>query len=368
MQSPWIAPKYEVLTMNSEPHKSPTIALVGCGAMADSFHLPGLVNLLPRESIILVDRDADRASAAGRKHQIPRTTSDFAGALAEADGVILAVPHHLHGPMALQALERGVHVLLEKPMADSYEEAALLVALAKRMQRQLLVNNTRRLFPSYAHIKQIIESGTLGVPLSIDWAEGDHFNWPTASGFYFQSAGKQPRGVLLDLGAHAMDTLCWWLGQPPQVVSFESDSFGGPEATAKVVLQSHQCEITVRLSWLSKQRNSIRIRFERGTIEAGVWDWNALSVTPDYGPPQQLTVGSVPAYGNFAQPLLRSFIEQIGASAPTALISGADVLPSLSLLDLCYQSVRRFKLPWYSPRATHTSHRPHSIEATHEAN
>src|SRR5882724_4468182 len=102
--------------MNPKARDPRAIALVGCGAIADSFYLPCLTKLLPADSIILVDSDAARASAAAEKFRLRRTTQDYAEALHEASGVILAVPHRLHYRMAMQALDRGLHVLVEKPL------------------------------------------------------------------------------------------------------------------------------------------------------------------------------------------------------------------------------------------------------------
>jgi predicted dehydrogenase len=333
--------------MSNPIWRTRTLALVGCGAIADSFYLPFLKKHRPADSIILVDSDVARAQAAASKFGLHRTTQDYASALHEVSGVILAVPHRLHYSLALQALDLGVHVLLEKPLTPIAEEAEGLIVVAKRNARHLMVNNTRRLFPSYAEIRRLVESNEMGAPLSIDWAEGDQFKWPTASGFYFQTS-NQPRGVLLDLGAHAMDALCWWLGCTPEIVHCESDSYGGPEATAHVTLRADKCEIALRLSWLTKQRNTIRIRFEHGSVEAGVWDWNALTLSPHDKNKEHRTLGNVTSYGDFAAPLLTNFLKIIdGDDGVEPLVSGADVLPSLNALDTCYQSMRRFPLPWY---------------------
>jgi predicted dehydrogenase len=334
-------------------NKKSRIALVGCGAIADSFYLPCLVKLRSAETLVLVDNDEARRQSAAAKYRLNLTMADYTAALKDVSAVILAVPHHLHYSMARQALENGVHVLVEKPLTPESAQATELVRLAEKHNCRLVVNNTRRLFPSYTRIRQLIASSELGAVISIDWCEGDLFHWPTASGFYFQ-AGSQPRGVLLDLGAHAIDAICWWLGSMPQVIQSQSDSFGGPEATAHVVLRAGACDISLRLSWLSKQRNSIRIRFERGYIEAGVWVWNTLTIAPRDGAKHQLRLGSFHSYGDFAAPLLTHFLDAIdNTQSPGALINGADVLPSLKVLDDCYLKMSRFELPWYPQALMH---------------
>ena len=85
----------------------------------------------------------------------------------------------------------------------------------------------------------------------IEHAEGVRFSWPSVSGWHFART-KGARGVLLDQGAHALDTICWWLGEDPSWSRACTDSFGGPEGVASLVLQNghvhrqHETELAVK--------------------------------------------------------------------------------------------------------------------------
>src|SRR5262249_3348522 len=127
------------------------------------------------------------------------------------------------------------HVFCEKPLTPTAEEATALVEAAERAGVILMTNNWRRHCPAFREIKRLIGAGDLGRPVGASWIEGLKFAWPTKSGFYFTQApsnGLPPPGVLLDIGSHVLDLLCWWLGSQPQVKECWTDSFGGPEARA----------------------------------------------------------------------------------------------------------------------------------------
>ena len=99
-----------------------------------------------------------------------------------------------------------------------------------------MVNNYRRLFPSYQRVRELIQSGQLGKLRRINNLDGTQFAWNSASSFYLRD--PQTRGVLLDRGAHTIDVLCWWLGDTPRVVAAHGDVFNGVEGLMDVHLAS----------------------------------------------------------------------------------------------------------------------------------
>src|SRR6185436_11960506 len=145
------------------------------------------------------------------------------------------------------------------------------------------VNNTRRLYPSTQLVREMIERGTFGAVTSIEFEEGAPFEWPAVGDGYFGTkAGGH--GVLADVGAHVIDLVCWWLGGRPELVRYEDDSFGGTEAQCEVQLAQGSARAVVRLSWLSKLRNTYRVHLTSGhTIEHGIYDWHHPSVISPRG-------------------------------------------------------------------------------------
>jgi predicted dehydrogenase len=322
------------------------IAVIGCGAIARSFHLPALArDPAIRDQLILVDPDLPRARALADDFEVTEVASSHEEVLDRIAGAIILTPHHLHQPVALACISYGVPVLVEKPIADSAAAVRAVGLAAEQAGVPVAVNNTRRLIPSCGAIRDMIEAGAIGAVRSLDFHEGDPFDWPSASGSMFgrQGSGK---GVLLDLGAHVLDLACWWTGGRPSVIRYLDDSSGGSEAVAQVDMEHAGCAVSVRLSWLSKLRNTYLVRGEEGTIEAGIYDWNTLTITTPDGARRSIKTGSeVRSYAALAEPLMANFLRTIaGEEAP--LVSTGDVLPSIELIEECYGRRTRFTMPW----------------------
>ncbi len=326
---------------------APAVVMIGCGAIAESFHLPALTSVPGvRERLVLADPDAERARALADRFGVDRVVSDFRSTLEEVDAAVIAAPHRFHHPIGMQCLESGVHVLSEKPLAEDPSQAEELVSAAAAGGLCLAVNNTRRLIPACGRIQELIREDAIGPLEHIDFAEGDRFDWPSATGAMFGPAAGG-RGVFLDVGAHVVDLVCWWLGAKPEVLSFRDDSWGGTEAVAHGSLSSGSCQVDIRLSWIAKQRNSVRIRGQRGRIDWGIYDWRTLSVTSSAGRSKTLKVDSqVRVYEDLSRLLVRDFLEVVSRGGDP-LVPGREALPSIEVIDECYRKRRRFEMPWF---------------------
>ncbi len=324
---------------------APRIALIGCGAIAEKFYLPALVRRREiRDRLVLVDASAERAAAIARRFGIARFETDYQAVCGAVDGAIVATPHAAHYAIARELLAAGCHVLCEKPLTETHAQGAALVELARQQGCHLLVNNTRRLFPTSVKVKSIINSGVLGPLRSIRYHEGGPFAWPTATGFYF--SGANPRGVLLDRGAHALDLLCWWLGGRPRLTKAQTDSFGGPEGVAWLNLDYDDCQCDVRMSWLSKLANKVEIVGERGRVSHPVYDLCALRLELAGQPDQRIELRSAAkTYNDLAVVLIDNFVEVIAGRAEP-LVPASAVLDSLAVLETSYAHATRFDMPW----------------------
>jgi predicted dehydrogenase len=324
---------------------SPRIALIGCGAIAESYYLPALAKE-PRviEVLTLVDEDIDRARKLAATFSVKKCLTDYREAIGKVDGVIIALPTHLHHPISMEFLLRGVSVLCEKPLAESADKAREMVNLAHKMGAVLAANYQQRLWPQFVKVKEIIANRSLGEPVHIKYQVGEVFDWPTVSGFYFNSVGSG-RGVLRDRGAHVLDHICWWLGGRPKVISSQNDSFGGSDAVAHVQFEHNKCVGEVKLSWLSSFPCKFVVECEKGSIEGEVYY------------PQNILVkaGSILAkrvklksenYTALGHRMVANFISII-RNGENPLVPGSDVLDSVSIIDECYKVATRFEMPWY---------------------
>ena len=326
----------------------PAIAVIGCGAIARSAHVPALAQSAGvRERAILVDTDVARARALADEFGIATTAAGYRDVLPLVDGAVIALPHHLHFPVALECLRAGVHVLCEKPLAATATEAAQLVAASRRARVGLAVNHIRRLFPPSQAVRYLLQQGAIGTVRFIGYYDGSRYDWPTASGFAFglRSGGK---GVLFDIGAHVLDLICWWLGRSPRITDYVDDSFGGSEAVAQVSFASIDGSVRgeIHLSWLAKLANAFRIEGDEGTITGSIYDWDHLELTSRSGRRKAVPLKTrIRSLRDIARRIMENFLAMVaGEEAP--LIPGREVVPSIALIEDCYAQRRRFPMPW----------------------
>jgi predicted dehydrogenase len=129
------------------------------------------------------------------------------------DVVSVAVPTFLHAPITIAALERGLHVLCEKPIARTPDEAAAMVAAAQRADRVLEVAFNRRQRGDVQALRRVIEAGRLGRPYYTKAWWLRRTGIPTL-GSWFTSRELAGGGPLIDLGVHVLDYALFLLGQP----------------------------------------------------------------------------------------------------------------------------------------------------------
>lgn len=325
----------------------PSIAVIGCGAISKAFHLPALArHAAILKKLILIDTDTDAARMLAREYGISEVATDYRGVIQKVDGAVIAVPHHLHYSIALDCIRSGVHVLCEKPLAESAAHVYEIISEADKSGTIVLVNNKRRLYPSSKKVLELLRQEEIGPPRYLEFYEGEQFDWPSSSGFYFGSRGPA-KGVLLDRGAHVLDLVCWWLGGKLRLISYKDDSLGGSEAVAKMSFETGECRGTVHLSWLSKLKNSFSIQGESGSIEAGIYDWRTLTLRSRSGAEKKIRVDTeFRELGDLNRLLIDNFLDVIRKGVPP-LISPKDVIDSIALIEECYARRERFVMPWH---------------------
>ncbi|TDC97601.1 Gfo/Idh/MocA family oxidoreductase [Actinomadura sp. 7K507] len=140
------------------------IAVIGCGWWSTYAHLPALAERSDAQIAAVADTDPERLAAAAKAFGVPAAFTDTARMLdeVEPDGVVIAVPHAAHHPVARLALEHGAHVLLEKPMTIEPAHARELVALARDRGAELLIDYPWHYNPHVLALRDTIANGTIG--------------------------------------------------------------------------------------------------------------------------------------------------------------------------------------------------------------
>ncbi len=193
--------------------KTLRIGLIGVGAAAQVNHIPALKKIEGLELVALCDRDPEKAQRVAQKFGIPRAVARVEDMLAddEIDAVDICTPNFLHAPMASAALEAGKHVLCERPLARSSEEAAAMVKAAKKADRLLMCAVQHRFRPDAQLLRKFVDKGDLG---DIFLAKAGWLRQKTEwdSDEWRRQKRESGGGVVLDLGFQMLDLSLWVLG------------------------------------------------------------------------------------------------------------------------------------------------------------
>ena len=321
------------------------IGVIGCGAIADLFHLPVLAKLdATKKGISLADPSKARLQEMKEKHGAVNTVENYQDLLGKVDGVIIATPPKFHFAIAKFFLENGIPVLSEKPLVESADEAYQLLSLSRLHNVPLAVNQTRRFFPSYGKIRELIADGVLGKLQRIVYHDGIEFDWPAASQHHFTPSAK---GALSDTGIHLLDAISYWVGgEDLTLVESFNDSHGGPEAIATVRLKHQQCDIEVKVSRLGRLQNGFQIIGSQAKIEAGAEDFSEVIVEFNNGKKKKFKCGRKSLkYTDFAEPLIENFVDVVrGKAEPT--VSVDDVVGVVDLLEQAYETAQPYPAVW----------------------
>ncbi|MBX3014584.1 MAG: Gfo/Idh/MocA family oxidoreductase [Caldilineaceae bacterium] len=197
-------------------------AVVGLGAGILSAHLPALQQ---RETVTVVGgSDVNAAVGAARAETLGCpffTDHRELLAVTQPDVTVILTPHPFHAAIAIDALNAGSHVLVEKPMAVQVKEADAMIAAAEQQQRVLAINFQQRFRPEVEAAYALIQRGQLGEIQRVTQVEP----WLRTAAYY-QSAGwrgtwrGEGGGVLMNQAPHSLDLLCHLAGMPTRVVAW----------------------------------------------------------------------------------------------------------------------------------------------------
>ncbi len=200
-------------------------ALIGASTIARQY-MVGAIRAQQGEIVSVLSGSAERAQAFADEHQIPQSVADLDALLAnpQVDAVYISTTNEKHLPQALAAIKAGKHVLCEKPLALTLEDAAAMVCAAEGAGLVFATNHHLRCSGSHRAVRALIASGRIGRVLSLrlhhavflpPHLQGWRINAPAAGG-----------GVIPDITVHDADVARFLLGEDPDSVVAQMTSSG----------------------------------------------------------------------------------------------------------------------------------------------
>ena len=196
------------------------VALTGTGFIARA-HARASRNTPGAELVTVVNHRPESMQAFASEFGIPRQYPDVDALLVDGDvdALVVGTPNYLHAPQTIAALEAGVHVMVEKPMAMDAAEAEAMMAASEKSGALLMVAHCWRFDPEVRWLRRQVEARRLGTIVRTR-GYGVHVHWGPAG--WFAQKRYAGGGALADMGIHALDTARFLLGDPQPVSVYAS--------------------------------------------------------------------------------------------------------------------------------------------------
>ena len=221
------------------------VGIIGCGRIAQFHGMPARA----QECADVVACCDIRPSAAKERAKLfgcKKIYTDYEEMIRKEklDVVHVCLPHYLHAPVSIRAMELGCHVLTEKPMAISMKQAEEMVKTAKKTGKILGVIFQNRYNAGAQLVKRAIDSGMLGDVL----AARATVNWFRDASYYEESFDhwkgtwdKEGGGVLIDQAIHTLDLMCWLIGYGEKGKNLASADVSIANRAHKNVIEVEDC-------------------------------------------------------------------------------------------------------------------------------
>ncbi|MCA0986622.1 Gfo/Idh/MocA family protein [Guptibacillus algicola] len=331
--------------------KTLKIGVIGCGSIAKHRHLPEYARNKNVQIVAVCDIVKTRADEIASLYGA--TAYEHAEELLqieEIDAISVCTPNYLHAPISIAALKAGKHVLCEKPMATSKEDAELMIETAREHGKQLMIAHNQRFVPSHSKAKELLASGELGKVYSFRTA----FGHPGPEGWsvdgkesWFFEKEKAFIGAMGDLGVHKTDLIRYVLGEEiVEVGSFVETSakdFATVDDNAVCILKSESGIVgTLAASWAytASEDNSTIIYAEKAILRLEDDPVNSLVVQYQTGEVVKYELGGIQTNdsgGQTSSQVIDRFVDSIISNSESP-VSGDEGMKSLQVVLAALQS------------------------------
>jgi predicted dehydrogenase len=228
------------------------IGILGAGAVSQLVHLPLLTERADVRVVALADTNDMKARTIGERFGVERVVPDERLVQdGDLQAVVICTPNHRHEAQAIAALEAGLHVLVERPLALTAAGARRVIDAARAARRTVLVGMHHRFRPDVGALRSFVAGGELGRIYAgrVAWMHRRvnlrHTTWR-------QRPEEAGGGAFMDLGVQSLDLALWLLGSPTvrRVSAVFSSEEAGIEDAASVLIDTEEgIALSIEVSW-----------------------------------------------------------------------------------------------------------------------
>lgn len=230
------------------------VAILGAGFISQ-IHLESYQRFVPNAEVIAVyTRDIEKAKAFSEQHNIPQYFDDLDKVINESgcEVVDVCLPNFLHAEATIKAAAAGKHIIIEKPLSVTLEEADTMVEACKKAGVKLMYAEELCFAPKYERVRHLVKEGAVGSVYMLKQSEkhsGPHSDW-------FYNIDQAGGGVLMDMGCHAIAWFRWMLNNAKAISVY---------ATMSTVLHKERT--------LAEDNSVLIIEFENGVTAVAENSW-----------------------------------------------------------------------------------------------
>ena len=334
------------------------VAVIGTGM--GRHHMKEYVESPNVKLVAVCDLNRQEALAFAKQYGAETVVTDYHDLwqVPNLDAISIAVPNYMHAQIAIEALERGLHVMCEKPMATALADAKKMVETAEAQNKRLMIGMSQRFKPQSLALRGIVDRGELG---SIYYARSTWIRRRGVPVIHFSSGGSMGRGqwfvekekagagALFDIGVHMFD-LTWWLMGNPKPLSVSASSYRNlwedefarrgivydiDELSSAMVRFENGVTAVFDVSWAANQANEMNVRIF-GT-EAGFQVYPPVVYRePSWGELRTEQVEVVQVESGLTP--RRHFVDCIRDPDKPMIASGQECLTVMAVLDAVQRS------------------------------
>ena len=353
------------------------VAIIGCGGIANGKHLPSLKKLEQVEMVAFCDIEIKKAEKAAIEYGTPEAAvyKNYKQLLEDEsiDVVHVLTPNISHAEISIASMEAGKHVMCEKPMAKTSEEAKLMVETAERTGKKLTIGYNNRFRPDSQYLHNVCKQGDLG---EVYYARAHAIRRRAVPTWgVFLDEEKQGGGPLIDIGTHALDLTLWMMNnyKPKSVMgttyhklgqkkdaanawgSWDPEKFTVEDSAFGFITMENGATIVLESSWALNTLDIDEAKCSLSGTEGGADMKDGLRINGEnfsklYTTNVELGAGGVAFYDGKAESdsdlEARLWVESI-VNNTDPIVKPAEALVVTQILEAIYESAKTGKAVYF---------------------